>query len=171
MTSSQSLPVLLPVKCTTARRTPGWFIKVLMVLEEQLLYLSLGSQYRTTESVDLLYTESKCDTLGGSGKSGSICLSCLSTVVISVKDYLLGASMVSNIQPLPPYMWSVMAGKQHLCSQWIFHKHVLRLGCFSRQRCLLAVTMSFSYLLALNKIVLQTFHSCDEAEQLCPTNF
>ena len=35
-----------------------------MVLEEQILYLSLGSQYRTRKSVNLLYTESKCDTLG-----------------------------------------------------------------------------------------------------------
>ena len=94
MTSSQSLPMLLPVRRTTARRIPGQFIKVLMVLE-QLLNLLVPS--KELESVDLLYTESKCDTLGGSGRDGSICLSCLSTVVISVKDYLLGASMVSNI--------------------------------------------------------------------------
>ena len=54
------------------------------------------------------------------------------------------------------YTWSVMARKQQLCSQWIVNEHVIRLGCFSRRRYLLAVTTSFSYLLALNKIVLQT---------------
>ena len=44
MTSSQSLPMLLPVRRTTARRIPGRFIKVSIALEEQLLYLVLGSQ-------------------------------------------------------------------------------------------------------------------------------
>lgn len=42
MTSSQSLLMLLPVRHTTARRIPGRFIKVSMVLEEQLFYLVLA---------------------------------------------------------------------------------------------------------------------------------
>uniref|UniRef100_A0A8C0SPR7 MSL complex subunit 3 n=3 Tax=Canis lupus familiaris TaxID=9615 RepID=A0A8C0SPR7_CANLF len=43
-TSSQSLPMSLPVKRTTAPRTPGRFIEVLVVLEEQLLCLALCSR-------------------------------------------------------------------------------------------------------------------------------
>lgn len=87
--------MLLPVKCTTAGRTPGRFIKVLMVLE-QLLNLLVPS--KELQSRWTFFTQKANVTpWGGSGRDGSICLSCLSTVVISVKDYLLGASMVSNI--------------------------------------------------------------------------
>lgn len=90
--------MLLPVRRTTARRIPGQFIKVLMVLEEQLLYLVLGSSKELGSLWAFFMQKANVTpTLGGFGRGGPICLSCLPTVVISVKDYFLGASMASSI--------------------------------------------------------------------------
>lgn len=73
--------MLLPVRHTTAPRTPGQFIKLLMVLGKQLHYVALYFRFQ----VKMLALP------WGSSDRNRLCFLSSSCTIISVKNYFLSS--------------------------------------------------------------------------------